>query len=203
MLHTLRAKEGDFLNSVQPIRDKKQIDAMKKALKNSSDRSFIGRNYMLFIVGIYTGLRISDILNLKIKDVMQDHIYIKEKKTSKIKRFKINAPLRKELNKYIKKHDFNEESFLFPSSKLGPNGEKVPITRIQAYRILNKAAKECGLQEIGTHTSRKTFGYHFYKKYKDVAALQEIFNHSSPSITLRYIGINDDIKDQMIDDFDY
>ncbi|GKS12930.1 hypothetical protein YDYSY3_39300 [Paenibacillus chitinolyticus] len=57
------------------------------------------------------------------------------------------------------------------------------------------------MAEIGTHTLRKTFGYHFYKRYKDVALLQQIFNHSAPSITLRYIGINQDIMDQAINGF--
>jgi integrase len=48
---------------------------------------------------------------------------------------------------------------------------------------------------IGTHTLRKTFGYHFYQRTKDVAMLQQIFGHSASSITLRYIGINDDMMD--------
>ena len=48
---------------------------------------------------------------------------------------------------------------------------------------------------------RKTFGYHFYQKTHDVALLQQMFNHSAPSITLRYIGINQDIMDQAMDDF--
>jgi len=44
-------------------------------------------------------------------------------------------------------------------------------------------------------------GYHFYQRTKDVALLQEIFNHSAPSITMRYIGINQDIIDSALDDF--
>lgn len=72
---------------------------------------------------------------------------------------------------------------------------------MQACKILNNVAKKCGLQEIGTHTMRKTFGYWHYKQYKDVAILQDIFNHSPPSITLRYIGITDDIKDKTIENF--
>jgi integrase len=72
---------------------------------------------------------------------------------------------------------------------------------VQAYRILNKAAKNIGIGEIGTHTLRKTFGYLFYQKTKDVALLQELFNHSAPSITLRYIGINQDLMDNAMDDF--
>jgi integrase len=57
-----------------------------------------------------------------------------------------------------------------------------------AYKILRKVAERFHLEEVGTHTLRKTFGYHFYQQTKDVAMLQEIFNHSSPAITLKYIG---------------
>ena len=79
-------------------------------------------------------------------------------------------------------------------------GDK-PISRIQAYRILNDVAEELGVQEIGTHTLRKTFGYWHYKQNKDVALLQEIFNHSAPSVTLRYIGINADLMDESMKNF--
>ena len=68
---------------------------------------------------------------------------------------------------------------------------------------MNDVAKAIGIKDaIGTHTLRKTFGYHHYQQFKDVAVLQEIFNHSAPSITLKYIGINDDVKDNTLDDFD-
>ena len=67
-----------------------------------------------------------------------------------------------------------------------------------SYSIIKEACKLAGLEEIvGTHTLRKTFGYHHYKKYRDVAMLQKIFNHSDPEITLRYIGINQDIIDEI------
>ena len=55
--------------------------------------------------------------------------------------------------------------------------------------------------KFGTHTMRKTFGYHHYKKFKDVAMLQKIFNHSSPEITLRYIGIEQDEIDESYTNF--
>lgn len=56
-----------------------------------------------------------------------------------------------------------------------------------AYKILRHAADYVGLDDIGTHTMRKTFGYHLYKKTGDVALLQKILNHSiqlSPFVTL-------------------
>lgn len=176
---------------VQPIRDKSKIEAMKYQLLKKGLK-----NYMLFIIGINTGLRISDILRLKVNDVKyRTHIIIKEQKTGKEKRFLINNQLREEIEKYIQ--NMNDDDYIFQSQK----GLNRPITRVQAYRILNSAAKEIGIEEVGTHTLRKTFGYWHYQMYKDVAILQDIFNHSSPSITLRYIGINQDIKDKTIENF--
>ncbi|MGL6105711.1 site-specific integrase [Romboutsia sp.] len=176
---------------VQPIRNRDIIQKMKNELLKGGSR-----NYMLFNIGINTGLRISDILPLKVKDVKdKTHINIIEKKTSKSKRLLINTNLKIDIDDYICNMDNNE--FLFKSKK----GNNVAITRIQAYRILNSAANELGIDEIGTHTMRKTFGYWHYKIYKDIAILQNIFNHSSPSITLKYIGITDDIKDKTIENF--
>ncbi|RAP14991.1 hypothetical protein HS9_00315 [Bacillus velezensis] len=57
------------------------------------------------------------------------------------------------------------------------------------------------MDDIGTHMLRKTFGYHFYKQTKDVAMLQEIFNHSDQRTTLRYIGINQDAMNNAMKNF--
>jgi len=178
------------MNIVQPIRDKDDIDEIKSYLKNKSVR-----DYVLFVFGIHTGLRISDILELKVKDVKGTHIRITEKKTGKPRRSKIPASLKTILDDYIQNR--NDEEYLFQSRK----GNNQPIKRIQAYKILNRAAASIGMDEIGTHTMRKTFGYHLYKKTKDVAMLQKHFNHHSPSVTLRYIGIDQDWMDKALDDF--
>jgi integrase len=178
------------MDLVQPIRDKQIIEQFKVELLKSSYR-----DYMMFVIGINTGLRISDILNLKVSDIKdKTHINIIEKKTTKNKRFLINPMLRVDIDKYI--GGMNDNDWLFPSR----TGSKA-ITRVQAYRILNNVATKLGIEEIGTHTLRKTFGYWHYKQYKDVAILQDIFNHSAPSITLKYIGINDDVKDKTIENF--
>ncbi|QXM06036.1 site-specific integrase [Crassaminicella indica] len=179
------------MNIVQPIRDKNKIEDMKNELLKSGYK-----NYLLFVAGINTGLRISDLLKLKVSDVRnRTHILLQEKKTGKEKRFLINNQLRKDFEVYIK--NMRDAEYLFQSRK----GKNKPISRVQAYRILNNAAKAVGINEVGTHTLRKTFGYWHYQIYKDVAILQDIFNHSAPSVTLRYIGINQDIKDKTIEDF--
>ena len=179
------------MNKVEPIRKKQKIEEIKTELLKSSLR-----NYMIFVVGINTGLRISDILKLKVEDVKdKSHIEIKEGKTNKSKKFYINSELRKELDKYIKNMAGHE--YLFQSR----NGTNKPLSRSQVYRILNEAGEKVGLESIGCHSTRKTFGYHHYRKHKDVALLQELFNHSAPSITLDYIGVNQDVMDNSLKEF--
>jgi len=163
---------------------------MKAVLRKQSDR-----DWFLLVMGINVGLRIGDLLQLRVRDVRnKSHIINTERKTGKRRRFPINSELREIINQYTK--GMKDGDPLFKSYRTKQN-----IGRVQAYRILNRAAAEVGLAEIGTHTLRKTFGYHFYKKYKDVALLQQIFNHSAPSIAMRYIGINQDIIDEAVGGF--
>lgn len=178
-------------NSVEPIRDVNKIKEIKVHLLN---RSY--RDYFLFTFGINSGLRISDILALKVADVKSTtQLIIIEKKTGNKRKIIITSNLKNEIDNYIR-HKKDSE-YLFPSRK-GNN----PISRVQAWQIIHDAAKSCGVEgAIGTHTLRKTFGYHFYQQSKDVAMLQYIFGHSSPSITLRYIGINDEMVEKALVNF--
>lgn len=179
------------MNKVEPIREKNKLEEMKTELLKKGYR-----DYMLFVLGINTGLRVSDLLDIKVSAVKKKtHLVLVEQKTDKVKKFFINSQLGQDIANYIRGMDDNE--YLFQSQK----GNNKPISRVQAYRVLNGAAKGVGLESIGTHTLRKTFGYWHYKQYKDVALLQELFNHSSPSVTLDYIGINQDVLDETIKDF--
>ena len=76
------------------------------------------------------------------------------------------------------------------------------LDRSTAYYMIKNACEEVGLEEkIGTHSMRKTFGYHHYQQFKDIVILQKIFNHSSPQITLRYIGVEQDQIDDSYNNF--
>lgn len=164
---------------VQPITNKKKLDLIKKLLKATNLR-----DYCLFVLGINSGLRISDLLTLRISDVKgKDRIALKEQKTGKHKDFPLSETCKKAIAEYLNKHTGNE--WLFPSRK-----GKMPISRVQAYRIINEAAKSVGITDaIGTHTLRKTFGYWAYQQGVDITRIQKLLNHSTPSITLAYIGI--------------
>ena len=170
------------MESVEPIRDTSILEDMCGYLRETNER-----NLVMFELGIYTGLRISDILKLRVKDVRnRKYIKIVEMKTGKEKKIPINPILKRTLDSYIV--DMKDLDYLIKSRK----GRNKPIGRVQAYKIIKELGEMFGVEDLGTHSLRKTFGYHYYKKTKDIALLQKIFNHSSPSITLRYIGIDQD-----------
>lgn len=175
----------------EPIRTKKNLADLEEYLNHSNRR-----NRILFVFGINTGLRISDILKLNVRDVRdKSFVELTEEKTGKYKRFPLNKKLQALLFKFTYGRNASEPLFISQKNNR--------LSRYQVYRMLSLAAKNIGLIEhIGTHTMRKSFGYHHYKKFNDVAMLQEIFNHSSPSITLRYIGINQDEIDQTYYNFE-
>ena len=166
-----------FVNIVYPIKDKEKIAQMKKLLSNNK------RNLLLFNLGINSGLRVSDILALDIKDVKdKTFIELREQKTNKYKQFPINEKIQKDIRDFIRNKEIDEPLFLSQKDNR--------LSRIQAYKILRKAAQKVGIEvKIGTHSLRKTFGYHHYKQFNNIALLQKIFNHSTPAVTLRYIGL--------------
>lgn len=175
-------KGGVDVNFVEPIRDNNKIQDILGYLKRTNER-----NYIMFMLGLYTGLRISDILKLQVKHVRdKDVIRMREQKTNKQKSIPINGPLKRALNSYVEGKE--EYEYLIANSKTGIS----PISRQHAYEIIRSIGIMFGVPNLGTHSLRKTFGYHYYQKTNDIAILQDIFNHSDPAITLRYIGINED-----------
>lgn len=195
------------MKTVEPIRDNKTIKNMRAILKSQSPR-----NELLFILGINVGLRISDILKLKVRDLTKsntkapkDYVIITEIKTRKTKKFYIGDIVKKVIENYMKENNNpGFDTYIFLSKK----GVNRPITRQQAYRIINNAAELLGIVErndkgnlihgeIGTHTLRKTFGYHSFQNGTSLELLMDLFNHSSKTQTLRYIGITEDQKKEV------
>ncbi|GMQ64354.1 tyrosine-type recombinase/integrase [Vallitalea maricola] len=184
------------MNSVEPIRDLSTLKDMQDYFKVKNKR-----NYVLFNVGIYSPMRISDILTLKVRDVRGKYIRRREKKTNKENKVIINNELRKILDDYIE--DMNDYDYLFLSRQRNRYGVYSHITRQQVDNILKDAAREFHLEAIGCHSMRKTFGYHYYQRTKDLEILRKIFNHSNTGVTAAYIGITQKMKDNAIETFKY
>lgn len=173
---------------VDPIKDIEKINAIKENLKKQSSRDLL-----LFVFGINTGIRVHDLLSLKVSDIwngteIKEFLYLYDDKKNEYKVHYINSQVKAALQNYLATFDFTEEDYLFKSKK-----NNLPISRQQAYRIINQAAKDVGIQgKIGMHTLRKTFGYHAYRKGIAISILMSIYHHQTHAETLRYIGIDKD-----------
>jgi len=173
----------------EPIRNPAHVQALLAHYKHQGQY----RNYLLITMGIHTALRISDILNLRCKDVydfktrtVYNTVTLIEKKTGKSK----SIALHQKVIDALKLH--------FPEAVSGAplfcnEQTSKPISRVQAYRIIDEAARAARLPyKVSCHSLRKTFGYHAWKNGAQPALLMEIYNHSSYNITKRYLGITQD-----------
>ncbi|WP_028551746.1 tyrosine-type recombinase/integrase [Paenibacillus sp. UNC451MF] len=180
------------MNTVEPIRSTEIIAAIKRDLK---ERSY--RDYGLFITGINSALRISDIVKLQVLHMKKPELYIRTTKTGKEIFLPISDYLRRELRPLMEGRGDHEYLFLSRQRKK-KEGLRKSIDRSVAYRLLNRIGKKYGLERIGCHTLRKTFAYHHWKKNKNTAILKNLLGHQDESHLLRYIGIiQDDINSSM------
>ncbi|MED4229309.1 tyrosine-type recombinase/integrase [Neobacillus cucumis] len=180
------------METVDALRDLEQINSLKDHLKKQSYR-----DYLLFVFGINTGLKISELLLIKVKELfntegeMKDFYSYAEMESERRKSVFLNKKVKEAVKSYLDHINIVEQIYLFQSRKF-----KQPITRQQAYRIIHDAAIKVGIEgKIGTNSLAKTFGFHAFKQGVSIALLQKHFNHSTPSETLKFIGIN---KDEII-----
>lgn len=180
------------MKSVMPIKDKEIQQQFADYFEATNER-----NYILYMCGIYLGLRISDLLRLRVHDVRGTHVEIKEQKNKNNRKIFIHRKLRKALDEYIDGKAGNE--LLFVSQRKSDTGKAKALTRYGATKILKKAAEEIGYDEpIATHSLRKTFAYNLYVAYGDVPELQEMLGHKNQEETRRYIGIKQETFDERI-----
>ena len=143
---------------------------------------------MLFLQ-LNTGLRISDIILLKYRDIMFGKLEIKEKKTGKAQMTRINM----EVVEYLFNNKLYEGEYMFWDEKCNPKS----IIRKVEWQI----QKACDMENINsefisTHSFRKTFATDAYNRTKDIVVVQELLNHSSVAVTQRYIRINKEKVDE-------
>ena len=151
-------------------------------------------------------MRIGDLLKLKVGDVkkagndsgIKDNFEIKEQKTDKLNMVEINENAKKALKFLFARTNLDNsfDNYLFYNTKESPGLKS--ISRIQAYRLVRKWCESVGLTSlsVGTHTLRKTVGYHAWKNGVSIEVLQKKFKHNSTSTTREYLGIEEaNVKD--------
>ena len=179
---------GKTLN-VKPLKTAKEVRDARFWLTHK--RRTGERDDLLFMIGINSGLRCSDIVKLTVADMANlSNIQVKEQKTGKKRTINLEklAPM---IEPYIDGKDANE--WLFPSYKV-PSKH---VTVNGVYQMFKFLEGKMERDDLGTHTMRKTFGYWFYMANQDdpmvLPKLMTLLNHSSQAQTIRYIGIDDKV----------
>ncbi|EKD56315.1 MAG: Integrase family protein [uncultured bacterium] len=175
--------------TVDPIRDEKVVKQIKRKLKTSP------RDYLLFVMGINNGLRISDLLDIKVNQVRNravgDPVPIIEKKTKKPNVLMINGAVHEALHLYLKSTTLNDSDYLFQSRNSDESGNPKPLTRETVSKMV-KSWTDGLTGNYSTHSLRKTWGYFQRKKFGvSFEIICKRYNHTSPTITMRYLGIED------------
>jgi integrase len=177
-------KKGSHI-SVEPIRRQKDIKLIKKILQDSP------RNLCLFILGINTNLRASDLLKIKVEQVQHlqpgEEITLKEKKTQKQRRINLNRACIEAIQNLLKSIKYEEDDFLFLSNRKDKNA----LTVSSLSTLVKKWCKDINLKgNYASHTLRKTWGYHQRVTFGvGIPELMVCFNHTSQKQTLDYLCV--------------
>lgn len=187
-------KEGSEIR-VDPIRSLEDIEAIKQLLDSKP------RDYLLFVMGINNGLRAGDLLKLKagsFRNVREgDKVPIREQKTGKPQEVVVNKPVKKALERYFAHFNPDDEQYLFKSRK----GDNRPMTVSNVNLLVKGWCKAINLKgNYGSHTLRKTFGFILRRHYGvGWEIIAKRYNHSSPSVTRAYLGVQDDeVNDTLV-----
>ena len=185
-MRTQNTNKGENV-TVEPIRDLKAIDSIKKMLSSKP------RDSLLFVMAINNGLRVGDLLRLKVADVRHlkvgDSVIVKESKTGKTNVLMVNKTVYKALRGYLETAKPLDGDFLFPSRK---GGDALTTASVNGMvKVWTKAINLRG--SFGAHSLRKSFGYIQRTRFGvGWEILMKRFNHSSPAVTMRYLGITSD-----------
>lgn len=186
---TVRPFKKQDLNSMIVICKKNKNAAEEE--ENKEQVYLWDRNYMILHLGRNLAFRIEDLLQLKTDNFKNGGIYTREFKTGKEQAFELHSSLRKDLEDYINRNKLVEGEYLFKSRK----GTNIPITRQRAWQIIKELSDEVKVSYVvGCHSLRKYFAREYYEQTGDLIGLKEMLNHSSETVTLRYICWEEDDK---------
>ena len=190
------------MNFVEPIRNRKKIEQVKNLLKGQGRY----RDLLLFVVGINTALRVSDLLTLRIGDFVDEHgevrerFWLREEKRGKRNEVVINQSIQEALELYREAYQGVEENpdhFVFFNTRTHDYTQ--PISRKQVWQSISTICQDVGLRgNYGTHSLRKTWGYHARMNGVDLALIMHKLNHSDLAYTKRYLGITDEELEEVV-----
>ena len=187
-------------HTMQPIKDPAILRGwMDVASQHDAEHPSGASWYLLLLIGFNTGLRIGDIVSLRVGEIRgHDRLIRLAQKTRKETSIKIRPSVRAAIDQRLAGRDPDE--FVFPS-RADPSRKERCMNRGQAYKIIRAIADRAGYRgRVGCHTMRKTYAYQLYQASgRNLSLVQYQLGHSSEAVTLKYIGLTQEVTDEAID----
>ena len=176
-----------------------EVEAVKTAEQRQQVEAHLADQALIYAdiwkVGVNTALRISDLLSLTMNDIRsldaeQPALHLKEQKTGKLRKIVVNQSALVVMQRRFTDHP--EHVWLFQSEAVNRNRREPPkpINRRSVSRVFEQVGR-CVAPKValGTHSMRKTRGYAMHKAGRSIESIAKVLNHSSPAVTMRYIGL--------------
>jgi integrase len=150
---------------------------------------------LLVSIGVFTGLRISDLLTLTYSDLLSNETFtLKEMKTKKQRSIKVNKDLKEIISRIVSKSKITDLNQLIFINKYGTKSIDKSYVNVKLKELVKKYRLKID-GNVSTHTFRKTLGRRVMEvnnySNESLVLLMELFGHSSMSITKRYLGIRE------------
>lgn len=177
----------------------REVEAVKTSEQRQQVEAHLAAQDAIYLdiwkVGVNTALRISDLLSLSMKDVQtldadKPTLNIIEQKTGKHRKIVVNQTALAVMQRRQSEHP--KHKWLFQTAAVNRNRRKPPkpINRRSVSRVFEKVGQKVAPKvALGTHSMRKTRGYAMHKAGRSIESIAKVLNHSSPAVTMRYIGL--------------
>ncbi|MBN3964317.1 tyrosine-type recombinase/integrase [Pseudomonas gregormendelii] len=170
------------MNIVEAVKTEGEAEVIARKLALNAKGNTLYADIWRF--GVNTALRISDLLSLPFADVKGDKLVIVESKTGKSRTIHLNSSAKAIIERRMKAHP--DHAFLFQVDS--NRAKNKPVSRVAVATAFKAVGDELGIQ-LGTHSMRKTRGWLMYSAGVSIEMICKVLNHSSPAVTMAYIGI--------------
>ena len=176
-----------------------EVEAVKTGEQRQQVEAHLAAQDVIYLdiwkVGVNTALRISDLLAITMKDVQaldndKPTLNIIEQKTGKHRKIVVNQTALDVIQRRLA--DYPNHAWLFQTEAANRNRREPPkpINRRSVSRVFKKVGQKVAPKiALGTHSMRKTRGYAMHKAGRSIESIAKVLNHSSPAVTMRYIGL--------------
>ena len=190
------------MNLVEAVKTPEQRTQLEAQLLDAGQVYFD-----IWKVGVNLALRISDLLTITMADVKaldpkQPVLHLVEGKTGKKRKIVVNNAAVNIMHRRLAEHPNHKYLFQSEAVNISRRAQQ-PINRRSVCRVFEKSGQKIAQKvSIGTHSMRKTRGYALYDAGRSIESICKVLNHSTPAVTMRYIGIDQRDIDQSYVEFE-